>query len=52
MASHRARTVSLEFNPEIDQRKGKALQDGLSAAVQIGNTLWVEIGRASCRERV
>ena len=52
MASHRARTVSLEFNPEIDQRKGKALQDGLSAAVQIGNTLWVANDETVSLERL
>lgn len=34
--------VLLEFHPERDDLgKGKELRDGLSAAVQIGDTLWV-----------
>ena len=32
----------LEFDPDLNKlRKGKKLWDGLSAVVQIGDTLWV-----------
>ena len=32
----------LEFNPELNRlSKSKKLRDGLSAVVQIGDTLWV-----------
>ena len=35
-------TAELQFDPELDKLgKGKELRDGLSVAVQIGNTLWV-----------
>jgi len=39
---NRTGTVLLEFDPDLNKlRKDKKLWDGLSAVVQIGDTLWV-----------
>ena len=46
-------TVDIEFNPEIDDLgKGKKLRDGLSVALQIGNTLWVANDESISLERL
>jgi Protein of unknown function (DUF3616) len=45
--------VLLEFHPERDDLgKGKELRDGLSAAVQIGDTLWVTNDETISLERL
>jgi hypothetical protein len=45
--------VLLEFHPERDDLgKGKALSDGLSVAVQVGDTLWVTNDEAISLERL
>ncbi len=46
-------TIHLEFAPERnDLSKGKQLRDGLSVAVQIGNTLWVSNDETISLERL
>jgi len=46
-------TVSLEFSSEhADIAKGKELRDGLSVALQIGNTLWVANDESISLERL
>ncbi|MBI5040308.1 MAG: DUF3616 domain-containing protein [Gammaproteobacteria bacterium] len=46
-------TVQLEFAPERNAlSKGKQLRDGLSVAVQIGNTLWVTNDETISLERL
>ena len=45
--------VLLEFNPERDDLgKDKELRDGLSVAVQIGDTLWVTNDETISLERL
>lgn len=45
--------VLLEFDPQLDDMgKGKKLRDGLSVALQIGNTLWVANDESSSLERL
>jgi hypothetical protein len=47
------RNVLLEFHPERDDvGPGKRLRDGLSVAVQIGETLWVTNDETSSLERL
>lgn len=47
------RTVELEFHPERDDLgKGKELRDGLSVALQIGDTLWVASDESISLERL
>ncbi len=49
----RTRTVLLEFDPRLNKlRKDKKLSDGLSAVVQIGQTLWVANDEALSLERL
>ncbi len=46
-------TVNLEFSPEhADLGKGKELRDGLSVALQIGDTLWVANDESISLERL
>lgn len=46
-------TVDLQFNPErVDFGKDKALRDGLSVALQIGDTLWVASDESISLERL
>ncbi|HSH73112.1 MAG TPA: DUF3616 domain-containing protein [Methylophilaceae bacterium] len=46
-------TVLLEFNPQRDNLgKGKELRDGLSVALQIGDTLWVANDESISLERL
>lgn len=46
-------TVDLEFHPERDDLgKGKELRDGLSVALQIGDTLWVANDESISLERL
>jgi len=46
-------TVDLEFDPDRDDLgKGKKLRDGLSVALQIGNTLWVANDESISLERL
>ena len=46
-------TVDLEFNPERDDLgKEKELRNGLSVALQIGNTLWVANDESISLERL
>ncbi|MBC8017935.1 MAG: DUF3616 domain-containing protein, partial [Verrucomicrobia bacterium] len=46
-------TVDLDFNPERhDLGKDKLLRDGLSAALQIGDTLWIANDEATSLERL
>ena len=46
-------TVDLEFNPERDDLgKDKELRNGLSVALQIGNTLWVANDESISLERL
>ena len=50
---NRTGTVLLEFNPDLNRlRKDKKLWDGLSAVVQIGDTLWVANDEALSLERL
>jgi len=50
---NRTGTVLLEFDPDLNKlRKDKKLWDGLSAVVQIGDTLWVANDEALSLERV
>ena len=45
--------VLLEFDPTLDDLgKGKKLRDGLSVALQIGNTLWVANDESASLERL
>ena len=45
--------VLLEFDPELNAfGKNKSLRDGLSVAVQIGNTLWVANDETISLERL
>ena len=47
------RVVILQFNPERDDlTRGKSLSDGLSVAVQVGNTLWVANDETVSLERL
>ena len=49
----RTGTVLLEFDPDLNKlRKDKKLWDGLSAVVQIGDTLWVANDEALSLERL
>ncbi len=49
----RTGTVLLEFDPDLNKlRKDKKLSDGLSAVVQIGDTLWVANDEALSLERL
>jgi hypothetical protein len=49
----RTGSALLEFNPELDRlSKDKALRDGLSVVVQIGNTLWVANDETISLERL
>lgn len=46
-------SVRLEFDPVVDRHgKGKALRDGLSVALQIGETLWVANDETISLERL
>ncbi|MFA6179113.1 MAG: DUF3616 domain-containing protein [Candidatus Methylopumilus sp.] len=46
-------TINLEFSPEhADVGKGKELRDGLSVALQIGDTLWVANDESVSLERL
>ncbi len=46
-------SVLLEFDPAVDRLgKGKALRDGLSVALQIGETLWVANDETISLERL
>lgn len=46
-------TVLLEFDPDLNKlRKDKKLWDGLSAAVQVGDTLWVANDEALSLEQL
>lgn len=48
-----AKTVLLEFNPVRDDLgKGKELRDGLSVALQVGDTLWVANDESISLERL
>ena len=48
-----ASVVLLEFDPDLSAfGKGKALRDGLSVAVQIGDTLWVSNDETISLERL
>lgn len=50
---NRTGTVLLEFDPDLNKlRKDKKLWDGLSAVVQIGDTLWVANDEALSLERL
>ncbi len=50
---NRIGTVLLEFDPRLNKlRKDKKLSDGLSAVVQIGQTLWVANDEALSLERL
>ena len=50
---NRTGTVFLEFDPDLNTlRKDKKLRDGLSAVVQIGDTLWVANDEALSLERL
>lgn len=50
---NRSGTVFLEFDPDLNKlRKDKKLWDGLSAVVQIGDTLWVANDEALSLERL
>lgn len=50
---NRTGTVWLEFDPDLNKlRKDKKLWDGLSAVVQIGDTLWVANDEALSLERL
>ena len=50
---NRTGTVLLEFDPDLNKlRKDKKLWDGLSAAVQVGDTLWVANDEALSLERL
>ncbi len=50
---NRTGTVLLEFDPSLNQlRKDKKLWDGLSAVVQVGNTLWVANDEALSLEQL
>lgn len=50
---NRTRTVLLEFDPQLNKlRKDKKLSDGLSAVVQIGQTLWVANDESLSLERL
>ena len=43
----------LEFNPELNKlSKDKALRDGLSVVVQLGDTLWVANDETISLERL
>lgn len=45
--------ILLEFDPKLDELgKGKKLRDGLSVALQIGNTLWVANDESATLERL
>src|SRR6188474_288524 len=47
------RQVILQFNPERDDlTRGQSLRDGLSVAVQVGNTLWVANDETVSLERL
>lgn len=47
------RTINLEFSPEFDNlSEGKELRDGLSVALQIGDTLWVTNDETVSLERL
>ena len=47
------RVVILQFDPERDDlTRGKLLSDGLSVAVQVGNTLWVANDETISLERL
>jgi Protein of unknown function (DUF3616) len=49
----RTGTALLEFNPELNKlSKDKALRDGLSVVVQIGDTLWVANDETISLERL
>jgi hypothetical protein len=49
----RPRTLTLEFEPSLDDAKGrKELRDGLSAVRQVGGTLWVANDESSTVERL
>jgi hypothetical protein len=50
---NRTGTILLEFDPHLNKlRKDKKLWDGLSAVVQIGDTLWVANDEALSLERL
>jgi hypothetical protein len=50
---NRTGTVLLQFDPDLNKlRKDKKLWDGLSAVVQIGDTLWVANDEALSLERL
>jgi hypothetical protein len=50
---NRTGTILLEFDPHLNKlRKDKKLWDGLSAVVQIGDTLWVANDEAPSLERL
>lgn len=50
---NRTKTVLLEFDPELNKLgKNKKLRDGLSAVVQIGDTLWVANDETLSLERL
>lgn len=49
----RTQTVLLEFDPNLNKlHKGKKLSDGLSAVVQVGQTLWVANDETLSLERL
>jgi hypothetical protein len=48
-----ASTVRLEFDPKLEDKGGaKPLRDGLSAALQVGDTLWVANDESTSLERL
>jgi len=49
----RAPSLTMEFQPALDDAKGgKELRDGLSAALQVGRSLWVANDESSTLERL
>ncbi|MBL8252777.1 MAG: DUF3616 domain-containing protein, partial [Candidatus Competibacter sp.] len=50
---NRTRTVLLKLDPDLNKlRKDKKLSDGLSAVVQIGQTLWIANDESLSLERL